>query len=404
MSQTSNQGTVRKQAHDELATPFQVGTLRLPNRLVRSATHESLAEEGAVSDRLVAALTRLARGQIGMIVTGAAAVAPEGRISVTQLGLWDDRFIPGLAQLAGEVRAAGNAPLIVQISHAGPHARGGAESLAPSAVKTLALQSNPRALTELEIESILDAYAAAARRAQAAGADSVQFHMCHGDLPSSFMSSITNRRQDRWGGSLENRMRFPLEVYRRTRAAVGPDFPLLVKMNATDFKGGWTPDDAEVLAGALAAEGIQAIEVSAGVSETWLGMSRGDVPVDLIVAGLGGSTLKRWLVTLYFRLTARRYAFVEAYLAPYALAIKKAVPNTPVIAVGGFRSREVMERTLAQGIDLIALSRPLIREPNLPRRLFEGQTETASCVSCNRCVITIGFQEQPLHCYYETPA
>jgi len=130
-------------------------------------------------------------------------------------------------------------------------------------------------------------------------------------------------------------------------------------------------------------------------------MAGGDGPVDMIVEGLGGGWLKRWGTTLYFRLTSRRFAFTEAYLAPYALAIKEAIPDTPVIAVGGFRTRETMERTLAQGVDLVALARPLIREPHLIRRMLEGKTDKAGCVNCNRCVIAIGFQERPLRCYYE---
>jgi len=382
-----------------LETSFQVGCLTLPNRVVRSATHESLADEGVVTDRLIAVLARLVQGGVGMVVTGAAAVAPDGRIGKTQLGVWDDRFIPGLKRLAEGVHAAGKSPLIIQISHAGPHARGVERSLAPSAVKTLALQSNPRALSEPEIEQILERYALAALRIKAAGADGVQFHMCHGDLPSSFMSTISNRRKDRWGGSLENRIRFPLAIYRHVRAVVGPDFPLLVKMNATDYQGGWELSDALVLAQVLAAEGIQAIEVSAGVSETWLGMARGQVPVDLIIDGLGGGWLKRWFTTTYFRFTGQKFAFTEAYLLPYALAIKKVVGSTPVVAVGGFRTLEAMERALAGGIDLVALSRPLIREPYLIRNLLAGKYPQARCENCNRCLVAIGFQEQPLRCY-----
>jgi len=384
-----------------LGNPLRIGMLDLPNRIVRSATHESLAEDGAVSEELVSALARLSRGGVGLIVTGAAAVAPNGCISSTQLGIWTDRFIPGLAWLVNAVHAAGDARLVVQISHAGPHARGVQESLAPSAVKTLALQSNPRAMSADEIEGVLDAYAAAARRARQAGADGLQFHMCHGDLPSSFFATTTNRRRDQWGGSLENRIRFPLEIYRRVRAAVGPDFPLLAKLSATDYKGGWKCEDALVLARAFAAEGLQAIEISAGVSETWLGMSRGDVPVDIIAASLGGGWLKRWLVTAYFSMTRRRFPFAEGYLVPYALAVKEALPHMPVVAVGGFRTRETMERVLAQGIDLVALSRPLIREPNLARRLLAGETDRATCTNCNRCVIRIGFHGRPLRCYLQ---
>jgi 2,4-dienoyl-CoA reductase-like NADH-dependent reductase (Old Yellow Enzyme family) len=188
-------------------------------------------------------------------------------------------------------------------------------------------------------------------------------------------------------------------MVRRARAAVGPDYPLLAKISATDFRGGWKIEDARVLAQELAAAGIDAIEVSAGASETWLGMSRGEVPVDMIVEGLSGSWLKRWVATLYFASSQRRFAVEEAYLMPQALAIKDVVVDTPVIAVGGFRTVEAMETALLQGADLIALSRPLIREPHLVRLMLEGEATASTCRNCNHCVVAISFQERPLRCY-----
>lgn len=385
-----------------LGTPARIGGIEIKNRVVRSATHGSLADEGRVTDRLAKVLARLAEGGVGLIVTGAAAVAAEGRISTTQLGVWEDAFVPGLQRLAEAVHTVDGARIAVQVSHAGPHARVGDEQpLAPSAVKTLALGRAPRAMTASEIERVLGDYTAAVQRVRLAGADAVQLHMCHGDLPSTFLSPRTNRRNDCWGGSLENRLRFSRETVRRTREAVGPDFPIMVKMNALDFQsGGWGIKDAERLARGLAEDGADAIEVSAGTSETWMGMAHGDVPLDDIVETIGGGALWRVVLRLYFALSARRFTFRQAYLMPYALRIKQAVPEVPVIAVGGMRSRETMESALSQGVDFIALSRPLIREPGLVSRLLAGEQAEATCYNCNRCVILVGAQGHPLRCYY----
>jgi 2,4-dienoyl-CoA reductase-like NADH-dependent reductase (Old Yellow Enzyme family) len=384
---------------DLLATPFQIGSMTVPNRLVRSATHESLADQGKMTEQMIKAMARLARGQVGMIVTGEAAIAPNAGIGATQLALWQDDAMSGLSKLVDAVHAASESKLIVQISHSGPQARTTAKPVAPSAVSTLVTPAPPQELLWPDIEEILEIFAETAHRVKETGADGVQFHMCHGDLPSSFMSKATNRRKDQWGGSLENRMRFPLEMVRRARAAVGPDYPLLTKISATDFRGGWKIEDAQALAQELAVAGIDAIEVSAGAGETWLGMSRGEVPVDIIVEGLGGGWLKRWITTLYFASSQRRFAFEEAYLMPQALAIKDVVVDTPVIAVGGFRTVEAMEMALLQGADLIALSRPLIREPHLVRRMLEGETTASTCRNCNQCVVAISFQGRPLRCY-----
>ncbi len=384
-----------------LEESVKIGTITVPNRIARSATHESLANNGKIDDRLIDLLGRLAIGRIGLIFTSAAAIDLKGKIGPTQMGIYDDEFVPNIKNLVQKVHSVGNSKIIIQVSHAGPHARGVQNSLAPSAIKTLALQSNPKEMSKDEICGVLELYQKAALRVRSAGADGIQFHMCHGDLPSSFFSKKTNKRKDEWGGSLENRIRFPQQIYQHVREVVGKDFLISIKLNATDYKGGWNVEDAILFAKRLGDAGINAIEVSAGVSETWLGMSRGDIPVDMILEGIRGGKLKKWLTVMYFKVTGNRFPFQEGYLLDFALKIKKAIPNVPIISVGGYRSKAKMEEAIKSGIDMISLSRPLIRDPNFVKKMLEGNLERSDCKNCNRCVIAIGFQEKPLKCYYK---
>jgi len=198
----------------------------------------------------------------------------------------------------------------------------------------------------------------AARRAVEAGYDAVQIHSAHGYLISEFNSPYANQRTDQWGGSPESRRRLLLEVYRRVRGAVGDDVPVFVKLNGEDFiEGGLTPEGSAEIAKVLEAEGIDAIEVSAGFAET----------ADLIV--------RKDILE----------AEQEAYLLPLARNIRNAV-SVPVMIVGGLRSREVMERMLnEEGMTFVSLSRPFIRQPDLANKLKAGELDGVTCVSCGRC-------------------
>jgi len=343
-------------------SPFEFAGLRLRNRVVRSATCERMCPpDGRVTGDLVEFYRRLARGGTGLIVTGHAFVRADGRAGEGMMGADGDDLVPGLQELVEAVHEAG-ALVVCQLNHAGrqtrPEVIGGRQPVAPSAVSDRATGITPRELTPEEIEGLVECYVAAAERCRRARFDGVQLHCAHGYLMSQFISPYTNRRTDGWGGSLERRAHFPLEVLKRIRKRLGGDFPVLVKTNAEDFiEGGLTLEESCRIGQMLEAEGINAIEVSAGMAET----------ADKIVR-TGIDTEAK-----------------EAYFLPQVREFRRHV-RVPLICVGGLRSRVVMERVVESGAaDMVSLSRPLIREPDLPRRLQEGTSDHARCVSCNRC-------------------
>jgi len=345
-----------------LFTPACVGSLSLPNRIVRSATGEKMCTpEGRVTPLLVEFYRRLALGGTGLIITGHSFVRPDGKASDGMMGVHSDRMLPGLKQLVGAVHEAGGR-VVCQLNHAArqtkPELIGGKRPVAPSAVTDRASGLTPRELRADEIEPLIESYVAAARRCREAGFDGVQLHCAHGYLMSEFISPHTNRRTDEWGGSLEARARFPLEVLHRIRAEQGRDYPILVKLNAEDFiEGGLILAESCRIAAMMAGEGIDAIEISAGMAGT----------VDKIVRKHIDAPEK------------------EAYFLPYAREFRRHV-SVPLILVGGLRSLSVMADVLQSGAaDFVSLSRPLIREPELPNKLRDGSTTRAACISCNCC-------------------
>ena len=343
--------------------PMALGGLEMENRLVRSATWEGLAlPDGSVTDRLVALYRDLAEGGVGLIVSSYLYVQANGRQQVTQIGAHEDRLVPGLARLAEAVHAAGGR-LVGQLVHCGGQATraaiGGEDPVAPSAIPSPGYPEVPKALTEDEVPALVESFSGAAARLKQAGFDGVQLHGAHGYLLSQFLSPLRNQRADRWGGDLQGRARFALEVYAAVRDAIG-DLPVLIKLNAHDFlEGSTTEVDSTYLAAALADAGIDGIEVSGGTPGSGkLGPVRSpiDRPED------------------------------EAYFLPQARALRAAAPDVPLILVGGVRSPERIEAILAGGeVDGVALCRPLIREPALPNRWRDGDRTRAACRSCTGC-------------------
>ncbi len=343
-------------------TPARVGKLDLSNRLVRSATGERMCTpEGRVTPLLVEFYARLARGGAGLVITGHSFVRADGKASEGMMGVHADRLLPGLKSLVAAVRDNGGR-VVCQLNHAGrqtkPELIGGKRPIAPSAVTDKASGITPRELGADEIEPLIASYVAAARRCREAGFDGVQLHAAHGYLMSQFISPYTNRREDEWGGDLVGRARFVLEVLRRIRAELGRDYPVLIKLNAEDFiEGGLTVADSCRIAAMLEREGLDAVEISAGMAET----------VDKIVRKEIDAPAK------------------EAYFLAYAREFRRHVA-CPIILVGGLRSLAVMESVLASGAaDFVSLSRPLIREPELPNKLRDGAAARAACISCNCC-------------------
>jgi len=244
----------------DLFDPIEINGMKVPNRFVRSATNDRHADvEGRVTNSLIGVYEALAVGGIGLIVSGHAYVTGNGKGNPTMLGVHHDDLIPGLKKLVETVHRFGS-KIALQLNHAGRQTASatiGETPAAPSPVYNPGTKETPRAFTDEEIEALIAAYGAAAIRAASAGFDAVQIHCPHGYLGSQFISPYTNRRMDRWGGSLENRMRFLLEVYRRIRKAVGDAYPVMIKLNSEDFiDGGLTVEESTKIAGVLSREGV----------------------------------------------------------------------------------------------------------------------------------------------------
>jgi len=353
--------------------PTAIKGLQLKNRLIRSATWEGMADaEGLVTDRLPDLYRTLAAGQVGAIHTGYLYVRRDGQQLPFQTGGDRDACIPGLARLAEVVHEEGG-KIVGQIVHCGGKAdrrtNGGQQPVAPSAGPSPGYGEPARALSEREVEEMILAFAAAAGRVKAAGCDGVQIHGAHGYLVAQFLSPLRNQRTDRYGGSLENRARFALEVYRAIRAEVGPSYPVLIKLNAHDrFEGSTTERDSAYLASALAKAGIDAIEVSSGTTADTI------VPREIL-------TWKK-----------------EAYNLPLAKRIRHAAPEVPLTLVGGLRSLERMWGILHCGdVDYFSMSRPLIRQPDLPARWAGGDRTRSGCISCNGCLMA-AIKGEGIHC------
>ncbi len=343
----------------------------LPNRICKAAMTEGIADVKLRPTERHAQLYRAwSEGGAGLLLTGNVMI--DRRVLERPGNVAIDSAHPdpvAMMRLRDWARAGtvnGN-HLWMQISHAGRQSPWyvTSEPLAPSAVqlKLMANYRRPRALREDEILDFIRRYARVARTARETGFTGVQIHGAHGYLLSSFLSPVTNRRTDAWGGSLENRARFLLEAVKATRAAVGPDFPVALKLNSADFqKGGFSNEECLHLVDWLNGSGIDLLEISGGTYEQprLLGYA-GDAETaeDAARAPVSGSS------------TQRR----EAYFLNYAAAVRE-VARMPLMVTGGFRSRAGMEQALAQGsVDVIGLGRPLCTEPALPLRLLSGSDE-----------------------------
>jgi 2,4-dienoyl-CoA reductase-like NADH-dependent reductase (Old Yellow Enzyme family) len=364
-----------------LLRPGRVGSLEVRNRLVRAGTSETMAtDRGEVTDDYVALYEALARGQVGLIFTGHLFCAPRGRYARRQTGIHDDALVPGLCRVTAAVHRHGGR-VLAQLAHAGSQSRvESGEPLAPSAVPN-ALTGRPvRAAREDEILDAVQAFAAGARRAVAAGFDGVHVHAANGYLISEFSSPLANRRTDGWGGSAEGRDRFALEVVRAVRAAVPAEMPVTLKLGMVDaVPGGLRLEEAVPRARRVVEAGLDALEISCGVMRLPTDSARRYVAVDR----------RRALEDLLLHRVLSRPED-EAYFLPWARAVRREV-DTSLVLVGGMRTTVTMNRLLRDGdADFVALSRPLIREPDLVSQLARGRTGRVACTSCNICLMHEG--------------
>ena len=334
-------------ASPRLFTPFSLRGLTLPNRIVVSPMCQYSADEGRATDWHLMHLGQMATSGAGLLLLEATAVEPIGRITAGCLGLWDDPTEAALARVLDALRAFGSMPIGIQIGHAGRKGSsgrpweggrlkapsdGGWIPVAPSAVPHAPDEAPPVALDEAGLTALRARFVDSTRRAARLGLQAIEIHAAHGYLLHQFLSPIANRRTDRWGGSLENRMRFPLEVFEAMRAQWPSDRPMGVRVSATDWvEGGWDIEQTVMFARALAERGCDWIDASSG----------GVSPRQSIPIGPG-------------------------YQVPFARRIRDEV-DVPVIAVGLITEPAQAEAIVAGGdAELVALARGLLWDPHWP--------------------------------------
>jgi 2,4-dienoyl-CoA reductase-like NADH-dependent reductase (Old Yellow Enzyme family) len=363
----------------DLFDTTSIKSLTLPNRFIRSATGTRMAtDDGQVTAKLIQHVMDLVNGGVGSVVSGHAYLLPQGQASPRQLGIYDDKLMSGLTRLVKSVHSR-EGKIVAQISHAGAHsisALTGIESMGPSAIpptkgKRVSF-GGCRAMTQDDIDRVVNAFQQGAIRAKAAGFDGVQLHGAHGYLFSQFVSPFYNKRTDRYGGSVTNRARIVVDAYNAVRDEVGADYPVMIKMNVTDFlDDGLSADEAVETAAIYETAGFDAIELSGGTG--W----------GIIVFGDPNRTCVRTIDAVYYRDMAQRL---------------KHTVRIPIILTGGIKSYEVAQSLIQKNIaDYIGLCRPLIREPDLVNRWRSGDTTKSGCVSDNACIFR--GPDKELQCY-----
>ncbi len=319
-----------------------INTMSLANRFIRSATWAGLADdEGKCSTRLIELMSELAKGGVGLIITGHAYVHQYGRHSPWQLGIDRDELIPGLKDMTRAVHEQGG-KIAVQLGYGGAYLS----------------KSRLRSMSEKDIQEAVNAYGQAATRAKEAEFDAVQIFAAHGFFLSQFLCPRYNDRSDIYGGDIQNRARVLLEVLETVRAAVGPAYPVLVKLNSQDFiENGLSLEEAIQVGLMLEEKGVDAIELSGGLLNN-PNVLRAHISSDAD----------------------------EAYLQNEARAFKEKI-KVPLILVGGIRSYKIAYQLIQEGVaDYISMCRPFICEPDLVNRWQAGDLAKAACISCNNCV------------------
>ena len=347
---------------NSLFDTIRINNLELKNRFVRSATWEGLCDDdGKVTAALIDLYRDLAKGQTGLLISSYSYVRADGKQLPGKMGICDNSQLPGLKELTNAVHQL-DSKIFCQLVHAGGQTTNkviGSPPLVPSVTDFAGYQDTPREMTTAEIKEIVAAFGEAAARAVEAGFDGVQLHGAHGYLINQFLSPLCNQRRDDYGGSLQNRMKFLEDVYSTVRTAVGKDYPVTIKLTLADhLPDGLTVEDGVTIAKRLDELGIDAIEVSSGTAVS------------------GEMTPVRTKIDSPDK---------EAYNAGLAVAVKNAV-SVPVMTVGGLRSGHILQQLLGNGsADMFSLSRPLIKEPDLPEKWRGDASYVATCISCNGC-------------------
>ncbi|MGE5840766.1 MAG: FAD-dependent oxidoreductase [Deltaproteobacteria bacterium] len=353
-----------------LFSPIRINSMMLKNRIVMTAMHLGYTPEGTVTDRLIDFYALRAKGGAGLIIVGGCTIDPWAGMA-DMISIMDDSFVPGLERLTRAVKKSG-AKIAAQLYQAGRYAHssliGGRKPFSASAVRSRFTGETPRALDLEEIPAVQDRFAEAAFRAKRAGFDGVEILGSAGYLISQFLSPLTNLREDQYGGSLENRMRFGIEVSEKVRSSVGPAYPILMRLAGNDFMpGSNTNREARIFASELEKVGVDCFNVTGGWHETRVPQLTMHVP-------------------------RKAYTYL-------ARGIRNAV-SVPVIASNRINDPVPAEEILRDGrADLVTMARALLADADLPNKALQGKEQLIThCVACNQGCFDRVFQHEPASC------
>ena len=388
--------------------PTRLGGLHLRNRVVKTATYEGMSPAGVPSARLVRHHRDLAEGGVGLTTVAYCAVSDEGRTFSEQLYV-HDAAAPGLRKVVDAVHAAGGAASL-QLGHCGFFSKHRSASgrwprgpsLCLNAYGLMAGRPLAFAMSRADIDGVVGDFGCAAEFAIAVGFDAVELHLGHGYLLSQFLCPATNRRRDSFGGSLSNRLRFPLAVVSKVREVAGPDFPILVKINLDDgFKAGLHVDEAVLVAKALEHSGVDALVLSGGfVSRSAMFLMRGERPLRQMIE-VERNLLQKAALALFGPLLVRKVPFEELFFLPLARRLRAAV-KMPLVLLGGIVSGANIAVAMAEGFDFVAMGRALIADPDFVLQLEASSSARTRCKPCNECMAEMD-RPTGVRCVLETP-
>lgn len=347
-------------ALSSILSPLKIRSMELSNRVVMPPMGTNLGrKDGTVSDENLAYMARRAKGQPGLIITEITGVHPDGVVGPSQIGAYDDRFIPGLAKMAEAAHNEG-CKIAMQIHHTGRESLyllGKGRAMAPSAIPSIVFKGMPREMTIEDIQETIACFGSAARRAREAGFDAVEIHGAHGYLLTQFLSALTNQRSDHYGGeTLKERSRFVLEVITEVRKQVGPDYPVSIRLSAQEFiKGGYSADDMQTIIPDMVKAGVDVIHASFGTHGSPGGITQ--------APGEYAPGFNVWI--------AKKI---------------KDVTSVSVIAVGRFTDPAAADSAIAKGdADLIAFGRQFLADPDFLVKAKAGRTaDIRQCIACNQ--------------------
>jgi 2,4-dienoyl-CoA reductase-like NADH-dependent reductase (Old Yellow Enzyme family) len=386
---------------EKVFEPIKLAGITFSNRIIRSATFEGMSDkDGKPTEQCLKKYEALARGGVGGIITGFIGVSQQGKASDNMAMIDKAENVDTFKEITKRMHEMGT-PIIAQLNHCGGQSKEESSHMpvvAPSKISDYKANE----MTKAEILDVIEAFVQGIKRAKEADFDGVQVHMAHGYLLSEFVSPRMNRRDDEWGGSIENRFRIVKTIFEKARKEVG-NYPIIVKLNGYEtLKNGITIEESVKITKLLEQVGCDGIEVSNGTLKAGLATMRGQVPWKMIVAQ--NEKLNKMpefmknFVGIVAKKTVPQPQPKNLYNLEAAMSIKKAV-NIPVILVGGITKLEEIEELINNDkCDAVSLCRPFIIESDLVNKFKEGKQTQSKCIQCNFCII--GCEKGPLKCYY----